>query len=215
VQDLVIREFLLMFEPFAPFITEELWHLLGYGAEKSFLQETRIETAAGLVALFAKRGVTVDSAATGRVEQLKQFSTLARELKADQSVAQKRDVKFFVLAGQPEWHALEKNLGKLARLVGAAEIARTTEKLSLPATVTPLGTLFLDTGVKVDPTAERARLTKEIQALAKHIAGTEARLANEAFTSKAPPAVLEGARKQLADQQSKRAELERLLAAVQ
>ena len=215
VQDLVIREFLLMFEPFAPFITEELWHLLGYGAEKSFVQETRIETAAGLVALFAKRGVTVDAAATGRVEQLKQFSTLARELKADQSVAQKRDVKFFALAGQPEWLSLEKNLSKLTRLVGASEISRTTEKLSFPATVTSLGTLYLDTGVKVDPAAERARLTKEIHALNKHITGTEARLANEAFTSKAPPAVLEGARKQLADQQAKRAELERLLAAVE
>ena len=38
MQDLVIRQFLLLFEPFAPFITEELWHLLGYGAEGSFLQ---------------------------------------------------------------------------------------------------------------------------------------------------------------------------------
>ena len=214
VQDLVIREFLLMFEPFAPFITEELWHLLGYGAEKSFLQETRIETSAGLVAALATRGVTADPAATGRVEQLKQFSTLARELKAGQSVAQKRDVKFFVLAGQVEWLSLEKNISKLSRLVGASEIARTTEKLALPATVTSLGTLYLDTGVKVDPEAERARLLKELHALNKHIVGTEARLSNEAFTSKAPPAVLEGARKQLADQQSKRAEIERLLAAL-
>ena len=41
--------------------------------------------------------------------------------------------------------------------------------------------------------------------------GTEARLANQAFVSKAPPAVLEGARRQLAEQQAKRAELERLL----
>ena len=214
VQDLVIREFLLMFEPFAPFITEELWHLLGYGAEKSFLQETRIETSAGLVAALATRGVTADPAATGRVEQLKQFSTLARELKAGQSVAQKRDVKFFALAGQVEWLSLEKNISKLSRLVGASEIARTTEKLALPATVTSLGTLYLDTGVKVDPEAERARLLKELHALNKHIVGTEARLSNEAFTSKAPPAVLEGARKQLADQQSKRAEIERLLAAL-
>ena len=45
-------------------------------------------------------------------------------------------------------------------------------------------------------------------------AATQARLSNEAFVSKAPPAVLEGARKQLADQQSKQAELERLLAAL-
>ena len=38
-----------------------------------------------------------------------------------------------------------------------------------------------------------------------------ARLANEAFVSKAPAAVLEGARKQLADQRAKKGELEKLL----
>jgi valyl-tRNA synthetase len=215
VQDLVIRQFLLLFEPFAPFITEELWSLLGYApADKRFLQDTRLETAEGLAAAIAARGTPVDPAAAGRVEQLKQVASLARQLKTEQSVPQKRDVKFFVLAHQAEWLALEKNANKLARLVGAADIGRTTEKLALPAVVTPLGTLFLDTGVKIDPAAERARLGKELDQVNKHIAGTEARLGNEAFTSKAPPAVLEGARKQLADQRVKAAELQRLLAAL-
>ena len=45
-------------------------------------------------------------------------------------------------------------------------------------------------------------------------AGTTARLANEAFVSKAPPAVLDGARQQLAEQTAKQAELERLLKAL-
>jgi len=215
VQDLVIRQFLLLFEPFAPFITEELWTLLGYAStDKKFVQDTRLETAEALAAAIAQRGTPVDPAAAGRVEQLKQVASLARQLKTEQSVPQKRDVKFFVLAHQAEWLALEKNAAKLARLVGAADIGRTTEKLALPAVVTPLGTLFLDTGVKIDPAAERARLTKELDTVTKHIAGTEARLGNEAFTSKAPPAVLEGARKQLADQRAKAAELQRLLAAL-
>ena len=215
VQDLVIRQFLLLFEPFAPFITEELWDLLGYAsAEKKFVQDTRLETAEALAAAIAARGTPVDPAAAGRVEQLKQVASLARQLKTEQSVPQKRDVKFFVLAHQSEWLVLEKNAAKLARLVGAADIGRTTEKLALPAVVTPLGTLFLDTGVKIDPAAERTRLGKELDQVNKHIAGTEARLGNEAFTSKAPPAVLEGARKQLSDQRSKAAELQRLLAAL-
>jgi valyl-tRNA synthetase len=54
-------------------------------------------------------------------------------------------------------------------------------------------------------------MSRAIAALEKHIAGTKARLANKAFVDKAPPAVLEGARRQLAEQQAKLAELARLL----
>ncbi|MGC4073066.1 MAG: valine--tRNA ligase [Nibricoccus sp.] len=214
IQDLVIRQFLLMFEPFAPFITEELWHLLGYGPEKSLLQDTRIESSDVFTAALAQRGVIPDQSAASRVAGLKTFSSLARQLKAEQSVAQKRDVKFLALADATNWAVLESNSSKIARLVGAASVERTSSEPALPAIVTPYGTLYLDTGVKVDAAAEKTRLTKELEQITKHIAGTEARLANTAFTSKAPAAVLEGARKQLADQQAKRAELERLLKAL-
>ncbi len=214
IQDLVIREFLLLLEPFAPFITEELWHLLGYGTEKSFLQDTRLETADAFTAVWVQRCATLDQDAAERVEKLKQFTSLARQLKADQSVASKRDVKFIALADAASWTFLEANASKITRLVGAASLERTSSEPALPAIVTAFGTLYLDTGVKVDAAAEKARLTKELEQITKHIAGTQARLSNDAFTSKAPPAVLEGARKQLADQQAKRAELERLLKAL-
>jgi len=213
VQDLVIREFLLMFSPFAPFITEELWHLLGYAAEGAFLQETRIQTAEQLAAGLASRGLTVDAAASGRVEKLKQLATLARQLKAEQAVAQKRDVTFHALTGDADWADLSAASAKLLRLLGAAALKRTSDKPALPAIVTPLGTLFLDTGIKVDAAAEKVRLGRELEQIRKHITGTEARLANEAFVCKAPPAVLEGARRQLADQKAKYAEIERLLGA--
>ncbi len=214
IQDLVIREFLMLFEPFAPHITEELWHLLGYGAEGSFLQDTRIQTSDTLAAALAARGAAVDAVAGRRVETLKQFTTLARQLKADQSAAQKRDVKFIALCDDAAWAVLSAAAPKIIRLAAAASLERTAQEPALPAIVTPYGTLYLDTGVKVDAAAEKTRLTKELEAITKHINGTEARLSNESFVSKAPPAVLEGARKQLAEQQAKRAELQRLLAAL-
>jgi valyl-tRNA synthetase len=145
------------------------------------------------------------------VANLKAFVSQARALKADHNLASRRDVKFFVITGDREWTLLAENLAKIARMAGAASIERREKVEGAPAVVTTLGTLYLDLASTVDARAEKVRMTKELDAIAKHIAGTEARLANTAFTSKAPPAVLEGARKQLAEQQAKRTELERLL----
>ncbi|MEO7412708.1 MAG: valine--tRNA ligase [Opitutaceae bacterium] len=211
IQDLVLRQTLLLLHPFIPFITEELWQLLGYGRPGMFIEDTRIENAADLSAAAKGRGLVLDRAAVAAVEKLKGVASLARALKADHNLASRRDVQFFVTTGDAEWGLLSANLAKLARMVGAAEITRKERVEGAPAAVTPLGTFYLDLASTVDPVAEKARLTKELEQLAKHVAGTEARLANQAFVSKAPPAVLEGARKQLEEQKAKQVEIERLL----
>jgi len=96
-------------------------------------------------------------------------------------------------------------------MTGAAEIVRREPVGGAPAVITPLGTLHIELENAVDAGAERLRLGRELEKIGQHIAATEARLANPAFAAKAPPAVLDGARKQLADLMAKRAELERLL----
>ncbi len=211
IQDLVLRQTLLLLHPFIPFITEELWSSLGYGTPGTFIQDARLEAASQFEATALGRGLTLDRVQIASVESMKTFVSQARALKAEHNLASRRDVKFFATANDAAWATLQVNMAKLARMAGAAEITRRESVEGAPAVVTPLGTLYLDLASAVDVAAEKARLTKELAALAKHIAGTEARLANEAFVSKAPPAVLEGARKQLADQQAKRAEFERLL----
>ena len=211
IQDLVLRQTLQLLHPFIPFITEELWQLLGYGAPGTFITNAHLENASKLATVSTLRGLVLNTAQVAIVQNLKAFVSQARALKADHNLASRRDVKFFIITGDREWGVLEENLAKVTRMAGAAEITRKDKVDGAPAVVTTLGTLYLDLASTVDAGAERIRMTKELDALAKHIAGTEARLANEAFTSKAPPAVLEGARKQLADQQAKRAELERLL----
>jgi valyl-tRNA synthetase len=51
----------------------------------------------------------------------------------------------------------------------------------------------------IDIPAERERLTKEIAKLEKNIASAERQLGNDAFLAKAPPAIVEGLKKQEAE----------------
>jgi valyl-tRNA synthetase len=214
LQDLVLRQTLLLLHPFIPFITQELWTLLGYGSEGAFIQDTRLETAAEMEAAVHGAGITIDRAAAEAVGAVKETVSRARALKADYNLASRRDVTFHVVAGDAEWALVEGNLNKLLRMTGAAEIARRDRVDGAPAAVTPGGTFYLDLASTVDTAAEKQRLAKELEALRKHIGGTESRLGNQAFVAKAPPAVIEGARKQLAELQAKAAEIERLLAAL-
>ena len=102
----------------------------------------------------------------------------------------------------------------IAHFLSASSVVRVDSEQPFPATVTSLGTIYLDFGITVDVGAETVRLTKELEKIAQHIAGTEARLNNPTFVGKAPPAVIDGAKKQLADLKAKQAELQRLLAAL-
>jgi len=211
IQDLVLRQTLQLLHPFIPFITEELWRQLGYGSEGTFLADARLDEVAEMAAAARERGLCIDREAVAAVEKLKGFVSQARALKADHNLASRRDVTFFVIASESDWRVVAGNLTSLKRMAGAVEIARRDRVDGAPAVVSPLGTVYLDLASTVDAGAEKLRLTKELEQMVKHVAGTEARLSNEAFVSKAPVAVLEGARKQLAEQQAKRVELERLL----
>jgi valyl-tRNA synthetase len=211
IQDLVLRQALLLLHPFIPFITEELWHQLGYGpAGKFLMRDTALENCSELAA----RGLRIDAGAAALVGTLKQVVSQLRAFKAEHGEAANKNAAFVVEASDAHWAVLEANLAKVMRMAGAAAITRGSMSSTAPVTVTALGSWNLLRQQKGDPAAEKARLKKEIETLTRHIAGTEARLANEAFVSKAPPAVLAGARKQLADLQAKRAETERLLAAL-
>jgi valyl-tRNA synthetase len=217
IQDVVLRQTLLLLHPFIPFITEELWSRLGYGAAGTLLAGTaRAENASQFIATLLGARVKLDRDAIADVDMLKTYASQARALKAEFGRATLRDVVLSNVAMSPRTlRVFQANYDKLIRVIGAKEIRNVeVQPKGMPAVVTPLGTLSIDLASTVDPAAEKARLAKELEALGKHILSTEARLANPAFTGKAPPQVVEGARKQLADLQAKKAEIQRLIGAL-
>ena len=137
-----------------------------------------------------------------------------RALKAERNLANNRNVEFFYVSNPNDETAINHNQSSILAMVGAAALKKAvTAPTGLPATVTPLGTFFLDLSAGVDIESERKRLTKESESLEKIIKGIEAKLGNSSFVDKAPAQVVEEA-KQLADNQSKLQETQEALQAL-
>ena len=208
IEDFVIRELLLLLHPFIPFITEELWHLLGYGPENGFLQEGRSALDEGLKEL----GILRDEPAVEAVVKIREAVSAVRALKAEFNLAAKRDLHLYVEADESAYALIEADGVKLKTMLGADQLDRVFEKPEAsPAAVTPLGTFYLNLAESLDVEAERERLGKEVAKLEKLVQSGEAKLKNEKFVTNAPEAVVQGARDQLAVNRAKLEELRALL----
>ncbi len=214
VQDFVLRQLLLLLHPYIPFITEELWHNLGYGAENEFIQNAGLPDGAALRDALAEAGVRVDGEAEANTEDLREFVTRARALKADYNLANRKDLAFFVETADSSRALIEANRGKLTHLIGASSLGFDPAGDAAPAAVTRLGTVRLDLSGAIDVTAEKERLSKELAKLEKQVAIGEGKLGNKKFTSNAPPEIVDGARRQLNELRGKKEEVEKLLSAL-
>ena len=111
---------------------------------------------------------------------------------------------------------VQENESSILAMVGGAALKKTdTAPSGLPASITPLGTFFLDLSSGVDLESERKRLTKDAKSLEGIIRGIETKLSNPSFVDKAPEQVAAGAKKQLADNQAKLKETKEALQALQ
>ncbi len=214
VQDMVLRQLLLLLHPYLPFITEELWHALGFGSGESFIQHVAPATAEELEGLIAGRGLTLRPAILGQVENLRQLVSQARALKAQYQLASRNDVRFALSGEADAIRAVEAQNKRLLKLIGAAELLCGESFAEAPAQVTPLGTLYLDLASSVDVDAELARLGKEQERLEKQAQAGRSKLQSPAFVDKAPAHIVDGARKQLQETEDKLNEVTRLIASL-
>ncbi|MCX8488181.1 MAG: valine--tRNA ligase [Opitutales bacterium] len=213
VQDLVLRQFLLLLHPVAPFISEELWHLLGYGPEKDFIQNHHTGSGGDLLRVLRENGIKMSAAKVADVALLREFVASVRGLKSQANQATRRDSVITIVAKDATAKTLlDSNRDKLSSMAGLAEIGFVDSAGERTGSLTSLGTVLLELSGTVDVTAEKIRLAKELAKLEQAVAAGEAKLTNEAFVSKAPPKILDGARKQLDEAKAKRDEIARMLA---
>ena len=215
VQDLVLRQFLLLLHPVAPFISEELWHLLGYGTEKDFIQNHHTGSGGDLLRVLRENGIKLSAAKVADVALLREFVASVRGLKSQANQATRRDSVITIIAKDATAKTLlQANRDKLSSMAGLAEITFADDAGDRTGSLNSLGTVLLELSGTVDVAGEKIRLAKELVKLEQAVAAGEAKLTNEAFVSKAPPKILEGARKQLDDAKAKRDEIARMLASL-
>ncbi len=185
------RNALKLLHPLMPFLTEELWHEMGYADESDFIMQAdwprtfeksiRDEwglTKANMEFVVAKRDLI----------------RAARQLRADYNIKPSQDIDFIVKPVSAEMaDSLQDELESLNLLVkGTVSIdAGYTPAGAAPGLVSKVGNVFMPADGLIDVDAEVERLTKQLDELIGHIDRSNARLNNESFVSKAPAAVVE------------------------
>ena len=205
VLDDVFSTILKMLHPFAPFITEELWCGMGYGPETiqfaPWPDARRVD------------GTTVD--VMPQVEALYGAVTAGRQLRNDNGIEPRKKVSFVI---KPSRYAdfFKTEVRFLTQILSADTVTIDPDYAATgltPSLVTQTATVFMVGAV--DPATERQRLTKQLADIEKQLSGTEAKLANESFVSKAAPIAVQRERDRQQQLREQREKIQALLRALQ
>ena len=184
-----------------PFITEELWHALG-------------DRPYDLIhAKWPKPDASIDAEASAEVDWLIRLVSEVRTAKNELGIAPGARLNAFVRDASATTQArLERQqaaINRLARIDSvSSDAAPEGGALQL---IVDEATFVVPLAGVIDLDAERARISKAIEAATKEAKSLEGRLNNPAFVEKAKPEAVEKAR---ADHAEKAAEAERLTAAL-
>src|SRR5438552_13561835 len=190
VIDFVLSHTLCLFHPFLPFITEELWHGLGYNQDLPGNQ-------GGDTILFAHWPKPLDDdfkAHYGLAETVERFVdtkyelvTRGRNLRREFKIPANKKVRFFLKVQEP-LPSQEADVIKLLLNAEALEVdTNFAPRKGTPSALSALGELFLPLEGLADVEAEKARLKKELAKIDAEIEKAKLKLNNPDFVQNAPP----------------------------
>ena len=181
--------------PVIPFITEALWQQV---APVAGLKKTAY---IGQAAYPQSQPEKIDEAAEAHVTKLKTLVDACRVLRGEMNVSPATRLPLFVVGDTAFMTASGPVIKALAKLseVKVFESEAEWAAAAQTAPVAVVGQARVCLHMQVDAALEKARLSKEASRLEGELVKVKAKLANEAFVSKVPPAVLAQEHKRLAD----------------
>ncbi len=198
-----LETILRLAHPITPFITEELWQTVAVVAGRKAADDT--SASISIAAYPVSQPERIDEHAEAYVARVKSLVDACRNLRGEMGVSPATRMPLFALAANAEEHAFMQGvapvlqaLAKLSEVkVFDDEAAWSAAAQAAPVAV--IGELRVCLFIEVDVAAEKIRLGKEVERLQNEIEKAGSKLKNEAFVAKAPPAVIEEAKKRVAD----------------
>ena len=186
----VLETALRLLHPFMPFITEELWqHLPRESEEPTLLATTPWPEPDDRL---------VDDEAELLFGNLQEMVTAVRTIRADYGIDPGRTVTVRVAPAtsgmQQAFNAEQRTAERLSKATWSVAGDDDADEVSASAVLKDGTVITVLLGDAIDVEKECARLRAEADRLEKQLAGLKARLSNEQFLAKAPPAVVEGER---------------------
>jgi valyl-tRNA synthetase len=218
VIDFILSHTLRLFHPFLPFITEELWHGMGY-------YEDMPANQGGQTIMYAPWPKPLDADFRGHygldascldvVNAKYDLVTQGRNLRREGNIPASKKVRF-VFKPAKELSPHDAEVLKLLLNAEALEIDLNYQpKQGTPTVHSDLGELHLPLEGLVDVAAEKARLAKELDKYESEIVRAKQKLSNPNFTSKAPPHVLQEHQQRLVEWETKRDRVKKALESLQ
>jgi len=190
----VLEAILRLAHPVIPFVTEALWQKIAPVAG--------ITGASIMIAPYPQAQLEkIDTAAEAHMAQVKQVVEACRTLRGEMGISPAQRIPLLVQGNSEFMRTVAPILQNLAKLSQVQVFDEETAwtKASHNAPVAVVGQARLALHVEIDIAAEKARLAKEMTRLTGEIAKATAKLENQAFVAKAPPAVIAQERQRLAD----------------
>ncbi|MBD5160464.1 MAG: valine--tRNA ligase [Oscillibacter sp.] len=207
----VLIQMLKLLHPFMPFITEEIYQALPHAAGEAseFIMKTDWPVYDEKFAFPAEEAA---------MEEIMDLIRAIRTRRAEMNVAPGKKVQLTVAAAHQD--IFTAGAPFFQRLAGASEV-HVTDATQTPAAqgmvevITHAARAFMPLAELVDIAKELERIAKEKAKAEGHLKGIEAKLNNEAFTSKAPAHIVQNQRDQAEKLRALIAQLEQSAAAMQ
>ncbi len=196
---LFFEKLLKLLHPFMPFITEELYQVIGERSATDSIMVSQQPKSTGF-----------DAELLSKFETVKEIVAGIRTIRLEKNLPQKEVLELQVIGSNTNnLNDVIIKIGNLANIIVLNEKKATSASFMVGTTefAIPLES-------KINPEEEIAKMKEEIIYLQGFLKSVEAKLSNERFVANAKPEIVENERKKKADAESKIKSLEESIVAL-